>query len=148
MPGTGNQGAVTVEDVVIVSDNRLVTDRSFMAHELKHVQQYERLGADAFCAQYTTNSWIFENEAKDEEARVERALDAAAQQAPGAMNQTVAYFNLNGSYYFGDANYVLYPANPMTGQVVGPAMARVVMQNGQYFAVDGFGRSFMMQRVQ
>jgi hypothetical protein len=76
MPGTGNQGGVTLDDIILISDNRLVQDRAFMAHELKHVQQYDRLGMNNFCSQYTTNSWIFENEAKDEEVRVERALEA------------------------------------------------------------------------
>jgi hypothetical protein len=85
MPFTGNQGAVVVEDLVLISDNRLVHDRAFMAHELKHVQQYERLGTDAFCSQYTTNSWIFENEGKDEQARVARAIAARNQQNAGGL---------------------------------------------------------------
>jgi hypothetical protein len=143
---------VTLDDVVVISDNRLVYDRAFMAHELKHVQQYERLGMNNFCSQYTTNSWIFENEAKDEQARVQRAfaqLQASRQGGNNGapQNQTFAYFNLNGGFYYGDAAFMLYPADPRSGQVVGPAVARVAMQNGQFWAVDGYGRSFPMQRV-
>lgn len=152
MPGTGGQGAVTLDDVVIISDNRLVYDRAFMAHELKHVQQYERLGLNNFCAQYTTNSWIFENEAKDEQTRVARAIaqlqaDRQGGNVGGPQNNNFAYFNLNGAYYYGDAAFMLYPADPRSGQVIGPAVARVAMQSGQFWAVDGYGRSYPMQRV-
>ena len=53
-----------------MGDTRPVHDRAFMAHELKHVQRYERLSTDGFWSKYTTNSWIFENESIDEQARV------------------------------------------------------------------------------
>jgi hypothetical protein len=152
LPGTGNQGAVTLEDIVVVRDNRLVGDRAFMAHELRHVLQYQRLGTQEFATQYTLNAWVFENEAKDEQARVERAMIARNSAGPGfslqqPAQQQFAYFNVMGQFLYGDANGMLYPADPNSGRVLGPANGRIFVQNGQFVAVDSYGRSFAAQRI-
>jgi hypothetical protein len=89
------------------------------AHELTRVQQYRCMGMDIFANVYTTNAWILENQAIDQQSRVAQAIWG------GQQMQQFAYFNVNGNYPYGDAWHHLYPANPSTGQVVGPANGHV-----------------------
>jgi len=89
---------------------------------------------------------VFEDVARREEARVAYVLNNPQQQQVVASQQ-FAYFWVNGQYLYGDAQYLLYPADPATGRVLGPANGRVYMQNGGYLAVDFRGGSTWAQRV-
>jgi hypothetical protein len=118
-----------------------------MSHELKHVQQYGRLGTLTFCTQYSLNAWIFENEAKNEQARVEAAMVQRAGGPMASQQQQYAYFLVTGNYLYADADGLLYPADTRDGRVLGPANGRVLFQNGQWVAVDMNGAHFAAQRI-
>lgn len=147
----GDVVAVTLDDVIVFRDPNRVNDPVLWAHELRHVDQYERMGVDTFAAQYTVNAWVLENEAKDQENRVYNALIARNNMQPtmgsAPSNQNFAYFALAGQLYYGDANGLLYPADQSSGRVLGPAVARVYASNGAWVAVDQFGNQFFPQRI-
>ena len=50
-----DEGAVTLVDVVVWSDEDLTQNIWLWAHELAHVEQYQRLGVDRFSLQYLAN---------------------------------------------------------------------------------------------
>lgn len=125
--------AVTLNDVVVFRNEDDAQNAFLWAHELTHVLQYRNLGIDTFANMYTTNAWVLENQAKDVAARFAQMSAAAQGQA---QQQQFAYFNVTGQFLCGDAYGNLYPADPNTGQVLGPANGRVFFQNGQYWAVD------------
>lgn len=135
-------GAITLDDVVVFRDESKAQDSILWAHELAHVLQYRDRGIDTFANTYTTNAWVLENEARDVEARVARGLAGV----PGDI-QTYAYFDVNGLYLYGDSAYNLYPADPVTGNVVGPPNGRVYFQDGRYWAVDSYGNVYPASRV-
>jgi hypothetical protein len=132
--------AITVNNIVVFRNEYDAQDPVLWAHELTHVIQYRNMGIDTFANVYTTNAWILENQAIDVQDRTRLALT-------GGSQQQLAYFNVNGYYYVGDGNGILYPVNPNTLQVLGSASGHVVFQNGQYFAVDGYGRTWYAIRV-
>ena len=133
--------AITLNNVVVFRNENDAQNVITWAHELTHVQQYRYMGIDTFANVYTTNAWILENQAIDQQSRV-------AQSVWGAQPvQQFAYFNVNGHYLYGDAAHNLYPANPANGQVVGPANGHVFFQNGQYWAVDSVGVTWLAIRV-
>ena len=134
--------AITLEDVVVFRNENVAQNLQTWAHELTHVLQYRSRGIDTFANTYTTNAWVLENDAKDVEARVGQALAGVSLSA-----QQFAYFTVNGIFLYGDAYGNLYPADPQSGQVVGPSNGRVFFQNGQYWAVDTFGNRFFAVRV-
>jgi hypothetical protein len=109
-------------------------------------ENHEKLKGEIAANMYTTNAWVLENQAKDNAARFGQML--AAGQGQQQQQQQFAYFNVTGQLLYGDANGNLYPANPANGQVIGPANGRVFFQNGQYWAVDSFGRTWLATRVQ
>ncbi len=55
--------AVTLIDVIVFRDEHQAADPVLWAHELTHVEQYERLGVEAFAAQYLQQGWMLEQEA-------------------------------------------------------------------------------------
>jgi hypothetical protein len=134
--------AITLDDIVVFRSESVAQDPLLWAHELTHVLQYRARGIDTFANMYTTNAWVLENEAKDHAARIAQALSGLQ-----ASLQQFAYFNVNGLYLYGDALHKLYPADPTTGQVLGPPNGTVIFQNGQYFAIDSSGQAFPAIRV-
>ncbi|MBX7250105.1 MAG: DUF4157 domain-containing protein [Caulobacteraceae bacterium] len=69
-----HEGAVTLDDVVLFSDDRLAQDPAFWAHELTHVEQYRRYGVDGFARRYVANWDTLEREARQRADRVRAAL--------------------------------------------------------------------------
>ena len=136
--------AITLNDIIVFRNENDAQNVVTWAHELTHVLQYRNMGIDTFANVYTTNAWILENQAIDMQNRVAQGLNGNAQPQ---QQQQFAYFNVTGQFLYGDANGNLYPANPYTGQVVGAANGRVFFQNGQYWAVDSFGRTWLATRV-
>jgi Domain of unknown function (DUF4157) len=55
--------AVTLIDVIIFRDEQHAADPVLWAHELTHVEQYDRLGAEGFAVQYLQQAWVLEHEA-------------------------------------------------------------------------------------
>lgn len=76
------EGAVTLHDVVLFSDERLAQDPGFWAHELTHVEQYQRYGVDGFARRYVKNWESLEAEARQKASRVRAALARTAGTAP------------------------------------------------------------------
>jgi Domain of unknown function (DUF4157) len=132
--------AITLNNIVVFRNENEAQNAYTWAHELTHVLQYRNLGIDTFANMYTTNAWVLENQAKDNAARFGQTL--AAGQGQQQQQQQFAYFNVTGQFLYADANGNLYPANPYTGQVVGPANGRVFFQNGQYWAMDSSGQTW------
>jgi len=61
--GTGAVEAVTFADVIVFRDARCAGNPLLWAHELVHVEQYHRLGVEAFATQYLQQPWVIEQEA-------------------------------------------------------------------------------------
>jgi hypothetical protein len=61
--GNGAVAAVTLGDVILFRDAYLAEDPVLWAHELTHVEQYQRLGVETFTAQYLQQAWVLEQEA-------------------------------------------------------------------------------------
>jgi hypothetical protein len=70
------EGAVTLRDVVLFSDASLAQDPGFWAHELTHVEQYQRYGVDGFARRYVSNWEGLEREARDRASKVRAAMRA------------------------------------------------------------------------
>jgi hypothetical protein len=134
--------AITLEDIVVFRNESDAHNPVLWAHELTHVQQYRNRGVDAFANMYTTNAWVLENEAIDTQNRVGQAIASAAVQ-----QQNFAYFWVGNQYLYGDAYGNLYPADPRSGNVVGPANGRIFVRYGQWVAQDSSGRLFVASRV-
>ncbi len=71
--GTGAE-AVTLVDVIIFRDAQHAADPILWAHELTHVEQYQRLGVAAFATQYLQQGWVMEQEARENASRIQRQL--------------------------------------------------------------------------
>jgi hypothetical protein len=62
----GHIDAVTLVDVILFQDDHAArTDAKLWAHELTHVMQYERWGAEGFARRYLENHEAVEREAID-----------------------------------------------------------------------------------
>jgi hypothetical protein len=59
----GNTHAVTVDNIVVFSQNPGLENIWFWAHELQHAEQYRALGISGFAAEYTSNYQRLEDEA-------------------------------------------------------------------------------------
>jgi Domain of unknown function (DUF4157) len=70
MEGNERVNAVTVEDIVVFRTDAQAADPCLWAHELVHVQQYERMGVEAFAALYATRFDELENPAYAYEHKV------------------------------------------------------------------------------
>jgi hypothetical protein len=137
--------AITLNSVIVFRSDADAQNPVLWAHELTHVIQYRTMGIDTFANVYTTNAWILENQAIDNQNRFAQ-LSAQGQGGP-FQNQQVEYFLIMGRCYYGDANQVLYPADPGTGQVIGQAEGRIFFQNGQYIAQNLTGQTFLAIRT-
>lgn len=152
----GNEmaGAVTLDEVIIFRDGRMVGDLALWAHELKHVEQYARMGVQEFAKHYVENSNELEAPAYAEGNRVGQVLaqwsQASQRGAQGGGQQMTqgAYYNIQGGFYVVDGGGLAYPADPNTGQAVGQAVARLVTQTGnQAMFLDGTNQRFLGARV-
>ena len=77
-----NQGAVTLEDVIVFKDGQVASDPALWAHELTHVQQYRSLGLETFAHLYSFGSaQSIESEAYRFQSFVQSRLSAAAAQS-------------------------------------------------------------------
>ncbi|MBU2136882.1 MAG: DUF4157 domain-containing protein, partial [Alphaproteobacteria bacterium] len=57
------EGAVTLQDVIVFSDAAVARNVWLWAHELAHMEQYRRLGAQGFAARYAADWRALEAEA-------------------------------------------------------------------------------------
>ena len=71
--GTGAE-AVTLVDVIVFRDEQRAADPVLWAHELTHVEQYDRLGIEAFSTQYLQQAWVLEHEAITKSSKIKRQL--------------------------------------------------------------------------
>jgi hypothetical protein len=135
--------AITLNNIIVFRNENDVQNVVTWSHELTHVLQYRNMGIDTFANVYTMHAWILENQAIDMQNRVAQWLMNGGPKG----QQQLAYFYVTGQLLCADANGNLYPANPSSGQVMGPANGRVFFENGQYWAVDSFGRTWLAARV-
>lgn len=66
--------AVTLGDVIIFRDTQHAADPVLWAHELTHVEQYQRLGIAAFATQYLQQGWQMEEDAKAKARKIQQQL--------------------------------------------------------------------------
>jgi len=81
------EGAVTVHDVVLFSDERLAHDPNFWAHELIHVEQYRRYGVDGFARRYVSGWEKMEAEARQKAAKIRAEMKRRPVQGVGATGR-------------------------------------------------------------
>jgi hypothetical protein len=140
--------ALTADNVIVFRNETEAHNWMTWAHELTHVMQFRSRGIDTFANDYVNNSSRLEEEARTHADQVAQQVMAASGGSQGGGQQPqFAYFNVNGHYLYGDAQLNLYPADPATGNVLGPANGRVFFQNGQYWAVDSVGGTYAAIRV-
>lgn len=72
------EGAVTLDDVIVFSNGTMSNDVALWAHELTHVLQYSQLGVESFAFQYTYNFSEFESQARRNASRVAQSISAQA----------------------------------------------------------------------
>lgn len=78
--------AVTLMDVVIFRDAQLAADPILWAHELTHVEQYDRLGVDAFAADYLQHPDVLEQEAIAKADRIKKRLSSPGRTQRDALH--------------------------------------------------------------
>lgn len=61
--GNGQAYAITLGDVIVFADPRLLSDRWLWAHEMRHIEQYMVLGIEEFARQYAWDSNGLEGDA-------------------------------------------------------------------------------------
>ena len=66
--------AVTLGNVIIFRDTQHAANPVLWAHELTHVEQYERLGIAVFAAQYLELGWQMEQEAMIKASTIQQKL--------------------------------------------------------------------------
>lgn len=71
------EGAVTLDDVIVFSDANLTNDLELWAHELTHVLQYSQLGVETFAFQYTVGFDGMEAQARQNASRVASSINAS-----------------------------------------------------------------------
>ncbi len=78
-----NEGAVTMDDVVVFSREKGARSIALWAHELTHVVQYRELGVRNFARLYTTNWRLLEQRARTNAGEILRSIkqDIAAERA-------------------------------------------------------------------
>lgn len=77
-----DEGAVTLDDVVVFSEPKTAQNLWLWAHELTHVEQYKRLGVDGFAVRYATHAAELEREADAKAWRVVREIRARRAAGP------------------------------------------------------------------
>jgi hypothetical protein len=146
---SNDTAALTLDDVIVFRSESEAHQWKLWAHELTHVMQYRSWGIDTFANDYINNSARLEEEARTHADQVEQRLMSASgsSQQNRSGQEQFAYFNVNGHLLYGDVQFNLYPADPVSGRVLGPANGRVSFQNGQYWAVDSNGGVYAAIRV-
>lgn len=87
------EGAVTLGDTIVFSDERAAGRLLLWAHELTHVEQFDQLGVDGFSALYTTQWSELERRASENAHDIIRQVRAAQReslQAPAASGEMAA----------------------------------------------------------
>ena len=83
---TADAAAVALEEVIVFRNASDVYNNPVLwVHELKHFEQYDRMGLDRFASEYTVNRWVYENEATDAENRAAQMLRARNAGGSGPM---------------------------------------------------------------
>jgi hypothetical protein len=116
--------AMCLQDVIVFRNlSDVYNDVALWVHELKHFEQFERLGLDRFALEYTVNRQTYENEANNaENAAIGRINE-------GALNASTYYSYcatpvgnspaIVGGQPPGSACWIPTPAGPVWGTVVG-----------------------------
>lgn len=76
------EGAVTLDDVIVFSGTDSVRDVALWAHELTHVMQYSQMGVETFAFAYSANWDQIEGQARDNSGRIMSSI-AASQSGQG-----------------------------------------------------------------
>lgn len=71
------EGAVTLDDVIVFSDANLISDIELWAHELTHVLQYAQLGVETFAFQYTFSFDGMESQARQNASKIASSINAS-----------------------------------------------------------------------
>lgn len=71
------EGAVTLDEVIVFSGSDLTNDLELWAHELTHVLQYAQLGVETFAFQYTFNFNGMEAQARENASRIASSINAS-----------------------------------------------------------------------
>jgi hypothetical protein len=122
-----NQGAVTLEDVIVFRDYNAASNPVLWAHELTHVLQYRRLGLETFAHLYTFSSGSLEGEAYGFQNFVQSRLQMPPQQywtvAPGWNPQA----QISTAQYVAAAQQFIDPFSCSHFEV-GPGIVRLINQ--------------------
>lgn len=79
------EGAVTLDDIIVFSDAAVARNVWLWAHELAHVEQYQRLGVDGFARAYARDWRRLEAEANARAFAVTAKIREARAAAPSPM---------------------------------------------------------------
>lgn len=83
------EGAVTLRDVIVFSDDEVARNVWLWAHELAHVEQYRRYGIDGFARRYATDWRALEAEANARAFAITADIRARRQARPRPMAAVV-----------------------------------------------------------
>lgn len=87
-----DEGAITLHDVIVFSDDKVAHNVWLWAHELAHMEQYRRMGLDGFALRYVTDWRLLEAQASSRAFAVTadiRARRAAKPSPVKAVMETV-----------------------------------------------------------
>lgn len=70
------EGAVTLDEVIVFSSTDLARDVGLWAHELTHVLQYSQMGVETFAFQYSIDWNGLEQQARDNSSRIVASIDS------------------------------------------------------------------------
>lgn len=76
------EGAITLDSVIVFSGDPQVSDLKLWAHELTHVMQYENMGIDSFAFTYLVSWASLEQQASDNATLVMRSITAKSASQP------------------------------------------------------------------
>lgn len=71
------EGAVTLDEVVVFSGENLASDIALWAHELTHVLQYSQMGVETFAFQYLIDWNGLEQQARDNSSRIMASINSS-----------------------------------------------------------------------
>jgi hypothetical protein len=77
------EGAVTLGDTIVFSNQAAAGKRLLWAHELTHVEQYDELGIDGFALLYTTEWADLEKRASENASALNRRIRDASDEEAG-----------------------------------------------------------------
>ncbi len=82
-----NEGnTVTLDDLIVFTDNQQANNPVMWAHELTHVMQYSNMGVEGFANVYTLTAGSgLEQQARDMEKRVRQAINSGAPRSNWGM---------------------------------------------------------------